>query len=117
MLEAASFFDLTEFNHKKIFQETDSVWNGLINLKPYMDSLDYSSFKHENLLDGTPLKKHLLYYQNSLQSGEGCTISWDDVGKGKLSVMRAGQTLPGASVIMAGPSSWGINFSWAKGSD
>jgi NDP-sugar pyrophosphorylase family protein len=115
MLEAASFFDLTEFSHREVFQATGYVWNGLVNLKPYMNSLDYSSFQHEELLDGTPLKKHLLYYQNSLQSGEGCTISWDDVGKGKLSVVRAGQALPGASVIMAGAVIMGQKIQLGKG--
>ena len=115
MLEAASFFDLTEFSHKNVFQETDAVWNGLINLKSYMNSLNYSSFKHEDLLDGIPLKKHLLYYQNSLQSDEGCTFSWDNVGKGKLSVMRDGQTLSGASVIMAGAVIMGQKIQLGKG--
>ncbi|MCI5139072.1 MAG: hypothetical protein D3922_11805, partial [Candidatus Electrothrix sp. AR1] len=115
MLEAASFFDLTEFNHREIFQEADYVWNGLINLKPYMNNLDYSLFKHEDLLDGTPLKKHLLYHQNSLQSRADCTFSWDDVGKGKLSVMRDGQSLPGASVIMAGAVIMGQEIQLGKG--
>ncbi|MCI5168086.1 MAG: hypothetical protein D3903_18865 [Candidatus Electrothrix sp. GM3_4] len=115
MLEAASFFDLTEFSHREIFQEADYAWNGLKNLKAYMNSLDYSSFKNEDLFDGIPLKKHLLYYQNSLQSGEGCTISWDDVGKGKLSVIRDGQSLPGASVIMAGVVIMGRGIQLGKG--
>ncbi|RWX45245.1 hypothetical protein H206_00823 [Candidatus Electrothrix aarhusensis] len=115
MLEAISFFDLTEFSHREIFQEADYVWNGLKNLKAYMNSLDYSSFENEDLLDGIPLKKHLMYYQNSLQSGEGCTISWDKVGKGKLSVMREGQLLPGASVIMAGAVIMGQKIQLGKG--
>ena len=115
MLEAASFFNLTEFIHKEIFQETASVWNGLSNLKHYMDSLEYSSFEHEELFDGIPLKKHLLYYRNSLQSGEGCTVSWDNVGKGQLSVMRDGKTLPGASVIMAGAVLMGKKIKLGKG--
>ncbi len=118
MLEAASFFDLTAFDHKKIFQETGYVWNGLTNLKSYMKSLDYDSFKHkgdEALLNGVPLRKHLLYYQNTLQESEGCTISWDDVGKGKLSVIRDGQPLPGASVIMAGAVIMGEKIQLGKG--
>ena len=102
MLAAASFFDLNEFSHRELFHETGYVWDGLVRLKSYMNSLDYSSFKHEELEDGIPLKNHLLYYRNSLQSGKGCSISWDDVGKGRLSVMRKGQLLAGASVIMAG---------------
>ncbi|WP_339137961.1 MAG: hypothetical protein WGN25_07190 [Candidatus Electrothrix sp. GW3-4] len=115
MLEAASFFDLSEFSHRKIFQGTDHVWKALANLKPYINSLDYSSFKHEKLQDGIPLKNHLLYYQNSLQCGDGCTFSWNDVGKGKLSVMRDGQLLPGASVIMAGAVILGQEIQLGKG--
>jgi NDP-sugar pyrophosphorylase family protein len=115
MLEAASFFNLTEFIHREIFQETDAVWNGLINLKSYMNSLEYSSFEHEELLDGIPLKTPLIYYQNSLQSGQGCTVSWDDVGKGKLSVMRDEKLLPGASVLMAGAVLMGQKIKLGKG--
>ncbi|WP_446011545.1 acyltransferase [Candidatus Electrothrix sp.] len=115
MLEAASFFDLTEFDHKKIFQGTDAVWGGLINLKTYMNSQDYSAFKHEELLDGVPLKNHLIYYNNCLHSSKGCAISWDNVGKGKLSVLRDGQPLPGASVIMAGVVIMGQKIQLGKG--
>ena len=105
MLAAASFFDLTEFSHKKLFQGADYVWDGLVNLKSYMNSLDYSSFnafRHKEAEDGIPLKHHLIYYQDRLQSGKDCAITWGDVGKGKLAVMRDGQLLAGASVIMAG---------------
>lgn len=118
MLEAASFFDLTAFDHKNLFQEKDFVWKGLINLKSYMKSLDYSSFKQKgdvDIHDGVPLKNHVLYYQNHLHSGRGCTISWDDVGKGKLSVIRDGQPLPGASVIMAGAVIMGSDIQLGKG--
>jgi bifunctional N-acetylglucosamine-1-phosphate-uridyltransferase/glucosamine-1-phosphate-acetyltransferase GlmU-like protein len=115
MLEAASFFDLTEFDHKNIFQETGPVWNGLINLKSYMKNLDYSPFEHEELLDGVPLRNHLLYYQNRLHSGKGCAISWDNVGKGELSVIRHGEPLPGASVIMAGAVIMGKKIQLGKG--
>lgn len=80
-----------------------------------MNSLEYSSFTHTKFLDGVPLTSHLLYYQNSLHSGKDCTISWDDVGKGKLSVLRAGQPLPGASVIMAGAVLMGQEIQLGKG--
>ena len=115
MLNATSFFDLTDFDHKNIFQETDYVWNGLTNLKPYMNSLSYSPFRHDELEDGVPLKNHLLYYQGRLHSGKGCTVSWNDVGKGKLSVLRDGQPLPGASVIMAGAVIMGREIQLGKG--
>lgn len=115
MLEAASFFDLTTFRHKEIFQKDDYAWTGLINLKVYMNSLEYSSFTHKELVDGVPLTNHLLYYHNSLHSGKDCTISWNNVGKGKLSVQRAGQPLPGASVIMAGAVLMGQKIQLGKG--
>ncbi|MCI5192570.1 MAG: hypothetical protein D3915_05520 [Candidatus Electrothrix sp. AU1_5] len=115
MLDAASFFDLTTFSHKEIFQKDDYAWTGLINLKGYMNSLEYSSFTHKELVDGVPLTNHLLYYDNSLHSGTDCTISWDNVGKGKLSVVHAGQPLPGASVIMAGAVLMGQEIQLGKG--
>ncbi|MCI5143738.1 MAG: hypothetical protein D3909_18845 [Candidatus Electrothrix sp. ATG1] len=115
MLDAASFFDLSHFNHRDIFQESDYVWRGLGNLKPYMTGLDYSTFQHEELQDGIPLRTHLLYYQDSLHSGAGCTISWNNVGSGKLTVTRNGQSLPGASVIMAGAIIMGQDIRLGKG--
>jgi len=115
MLEATSFFDLTNFDHKHIFQDTDYVWDGLINLKPYMNSLDYDSLEHKELQDGVPLQTHLIYYQGRLHSGKGCAMSWDNVGKGRLSVTRNGESLPGASVIMAGAVIMGEKIQLGKG--
>ena len=115
MLDAASFFDLTEFFHREIFQDSEYVWDGLVNLKPYMKSLDYSSFRHEEVQDGIPLRNHLIYYQGSLQSGRDCSFSWDDVGRGKLSVIRDGQLLAGASVIMAGAVLMGREIQLGQG--
>lgn len=115
MLDAASFFDLADFSHREIFQGSEYVWDGLVNLKSYMKGLDYSSFRHEELQDGIPLKNHLIYYQGTLQSGENCSFSWDEVGKGKLSVIRDGQLLSGASVIMAGAVIMGQDIQLGKG--
>ncbi|XOF32956.1 MAG: hypothetical protein ACL93V_13175 [Candidatus Electrothrix sp. YB6] len=118
MLDAPSFFDLTEFDHSSIFQGTGHVWDGLKNLKAYMNSLTGSPFTpltHKELQDGVPLQRHLLLYQQELQSAEGCTFSWNDVTKGKLSVMRDGLELPGASVMMAGAVLMGSDILLGKG--
>ncbi|MCI5224473.1 MAG: hypothetical protein D3924_17845 [Candidatus Electrothrix sp. AR4] len=115
MLEAASFFDLTSFDHREIFENTQCVWEGLKKLKAYMDRMEYGSFVHEDFRDGVPLRNHLLFYNEHLQSADGCSIAWNDVAKGKLSVMRDGKELTGASVIMAGAVIMGRRILLGKG--
>jgi hypothetical protein len=39
MLDAASFFDLTDLSFKDVFADTKYVWEGLKNLKAYMDGV------------------------------------------------------------------------------
>ena len=102
MLDAASFFDLSHFPDNKIFDSTSYVWDGLKNLKPYMKTTNYPSFAHKHLRDGTPLPCPLIWHENHLQDADDCQITYDDATKGKLEVRRNGETLQGASVIMAG---------------
>ena len=102
MLDAASFFDLDGFPGKEVFAGTDYVWQGLKNLKAYMDGACYEPFAHQDLKDGVPLARPLIFYEEKLQNAEECTITYGDATKGKLLVVRNGQELSGASVIMAG---------------
>jgi len=102
MLDAASFFVLNDFPDKEVFEGTDYVWEGLKNLKTYMDSAAYGPFTHEDLENGVPLSRPLIFHGGRLQSAESCTITYGDATKGKLEVVRDGQQLRGASVIMAG---------------
>ena len=49
MLDAVSFFDLTDLSFKDVFADTNYVWEGLKNLKAYMDGAVYGPFVHEDL--------------------------------------------------------------------
>ncbi len=102
MLNASSFFDLTEFSAKEVFAGTDHVWDGLKNLKTYMDRTVHGPFSHPDLTNGVPLSTPLIFHDQHLQDAEDCHIIYGDATKGKLVVTRNGQQLSGASVIMAG---------------
>ena len=115
MLDAASFFDLTDFAAKDVFADTSYVWQGLQNLKPYMDAFIYGPFEHEDLQSGIPLARPLIFHERRLQDAAGCAISYGDATKGKLVVERDGQELAGASVIMAGVVITGSRIQLGKG--
>ena len=102
MLLTASFFDLTDFADQNVFAGSVNVWDGLKNLKSYMDSSDYPLFCHQDLCSGVPLAQPLIWYEGKLQDAGDCAITYGDATKGKLLVTREGRELAGASVIMAG---------------
>ncbi len=115
MLDAASFFALDDFPGKEVFTDTEYVWEGLKNLKTFMDSAEYGSFSHADLSDGVPLPCPLIFYEGRLQSAADCTITYGDATKGKLVVARDGRKLEGASVIMAGVIITGSRILLGKG--
>ena len=102
MLDAASFFVLDDFPDQDVFAATRYVWEGLNNLKTYMDGSGYGPFVHQELHEGVPLTNPLVFHAGRLQNAAGCAITYGDATKGKLRVVRDGQELPGASVLMAG---------------
>ena len=115
MLNAASFFELSDFTDKEIFAGTRYVWEGLKNLKFYMEGIDYPVFTHKALQDGIPLPRPLIWHEGALQDATDCVILYDDTTKGKLAVERNGQRLEGASVIMAGAVLTGRKILLGKG--
>jgi bifunctional N-acetylglucosamine-1-phosphate-uridyltransferase/glucosamine-1-phosphate-acetyltransferase GlmU-like protein len=115
MLNAASFFTLEDFPGKELFAETSYVWEGLINLKSYMNNAAYPALVHENLESGQPLLRPLIWYDGRLQSTQNCIITYGDATKGKLSVTRDNTTLEGASVIMAGAILIGSRIQLGRG--
>lgn len=115
MLDAASFFDLTDLSFKDVFTDTNYVWEGLKNLKAYMDGTVYEPFDHESLENGVPLTQPLIFHEGRLQNAVDCTINYGDVTKGKLLVERDGEKLTGASVIMAGVVITGNKIQLGKG--
>lgn len=115
MLDAASFFDLTDLSFKDVFTDTNYVWEGLKNLKAYMDGTVYEPFDHESLENGVPLTQPLIFHEGRLQNAVDCTINYGNVTKGKLLVERDGKKLTGASVIMAGVVITGNKIQLGKG--
>jgi len=102
MLDAASFFDLSEFSHKKVFSGTEYVWEALGNLKAYVDEHIDSRLQHSSLISGVPLDGPLVLHRGKLNCAWEYEITYGDATKGKLKVVANGQLLRGASVIMAG---------------
>lgn len=115
MLAPSAFFDLSDCEHRALFQDTAPVWAALKHLKPYMNALEHFPLCHPRLQDGVPLPCPLILHEGRLQDAEGCVITWGDTLKGQLRVVRDGKELAGASVIMAGAVLMGSRFRIGKG--
>lgn len=115
MLNAASFFDLSEFSHKQIFAGTEYVWEALGNLKTYVEKNIEGRLEHASLIRGVPLEAPLVLYHGKLFCAWEYEINYGDATKGSLEVLRNGQLLQGASVIMAGVVLLGRRISIGEG--
>ncbi len=118
MLDAASFFDLSDFVHADVFFDTEHVWDALKNLKTYIDSHITNSnhcLEHSEMDCGMPLLHPLIFHQGRLQSAQECLLKYGDATKGKLEVIQNGRLLKGASVIMAGAVLVGQKIAIGKG--
>jgi len=115
MLNAGSFFDLSEFSHQKVFAGTDYVWEALANLKTYVDANIDTTLTHFSLTSGVPLDQPLVLHQGILNCMREYEINYGDATKGKLEVRQNGQLLRGASIIMAGVVLIGQRISIGKG--
>ena len=62
MLDAHSFFALTDFVHAGVFARTVRVWEALANLKPYMQGVTGSLPEDGQLVDGVPLVAPLVLH-------------------------------------------------------
>ena len=102
MLNAGSFFDLSDFSHQEVFAGTEYVWEALNNLNAYIDANIETTLSHFSLTPGIPLEQPLVLYQGILNCMREYEIKYGDATKGKLEVWQNGQLLRGASVIMAG---------------
>ena len=100
MLNTASFFDLSDFSHPDLFGQ-GPVWEALKGLKSYMDGYPYPRFSDCLPLD-QPLLETYVLYNGEIFPAKGLTLKQGDATKGKLAVLRDGEPLPGASVLMAG---------------
>ncbi len=114
MLKPEYFFDFSTWEHRKLFSSADQVWQGLKNLKSYMDSQDYPDYQ-SSIKKNEPLLETLVFHDNSYFSGSGCRIELGDATKGKLLVYKEDMLLEGASVIMAGAVLIGEKIKLGKG--
>jgi len=115
MFEPRSFFALTEFVHADLFKGEEHVWDGLRNLKSFMDREKEEPLAHALLSDGIPLAEPLVLHEGEIRSGLGCRVEYDNVTRGGLKIIRDGELLPGASLIMAGATILGSRIEIGRG--
>ncbi|MFV0439345.1 MAG: hypothetical protein ACK5PS_18345 [Desulfopila sp.] len=115
MLDAASLFDLTDFDHADIFADSSFSWSALNRLKAYMDSYDYPPIDRALISDARPLAETVILHEGRFYQATDLTIDYDDVTKGKLRVSHGTTPLPGATVIMAGALLLGERVALGKG--
>ncbi len=115
MLDARSFFDLTNFVHADLFAEGDYVWDALKNLKKYMSQALNTELKSTLINDASPLSRTVILHEGEILDGTACQITFGDTTKGKMVVEKDGSTLEGASVIMAGSVLIGKKIQIGKG--
>jgi len=115
MLSAHSFFDLSSWKHSELIQTGDMAWLALKNLAPYLEAQHYPEWPPDLIPDGEPVKRTLVYYNESLLEARDCTIAYGDTTKGALEIYYDGQLIQGASVIMAGAIFKGYQISIGQG--
>lgn len=113
MLHPENFFDLANFEHPELFQDANYVWDALKRLKEYLANHRYPLAGMLPRVDG-PLPRTLIIHGDTVLDGE-CDIEFGDATKGKLTVFRNGELLPGASVLMAGTVLVGSRFALGQG--
>ncbi len=115
MLDALSFFDLTDFAHSRVFSGGEFVWDALKNLKSYMDGAIDAPLQDRLITDGVPLERPLVIHEGEIVDGNECRIVFGNVSKGGLVVERDGSQLQGASVLMAGCVLMGSRIELGRG--
>ena len=101
MLKPETFFDLSHFEHPEIFASATYPWDGLKNLKPYMDSQTYPDLP-DSAKKSEPFPHTLVFHDNNFLPADNYTIEFGDATKGNLCVYEGERLLEGASVVMAG---------------
>jgi len=115
MLTAESLFDLGRFAHSRLFREGEPVWSGLRNLKTYMNDHPYPLELMAPWTTGVPLPEPVVIHRQQVLPAKGLEITYGDTTKGGLLVVRNGQQLTGATVIMAGAILIGDRIKFGQG--
>ncbi len=111
MLTTSSFFDISDFPAPELFSGTEYVWQPLNDLKAYLDNYTYPEYDSQLIKNGVPLKEHLIVFNKKIIPADDCEIFFGDTTKGGLKVLKNGQHLEGAAVLMAGAVIMGDNIS------
>ena len=115
MLDAPSFFDLSDFAHTELFGGCQYVWDGLKNLKTYMNDTVSTELSTPLIISGTPLQRTVVLHDGKILDGDTCQITFGDATKGTLVVEQNGSQLKGATVLMAGCILMGTRLEFGKG--
>jgi len=102
MLTIHSFFDVSDFPDRQLFDPAAHVWQPLNDLKNYMDTYRYPKYDNVYIRSGVPLTEPVVIHRGHTLSFNDLEIIYGNTTKGGLEVKRAGMLLDGASVIMAG---------------
>ena len=115
MLTVQSFFDLSDFPHRDLFEPTAYVWQPLIALKDYMNDYHFPDYDNTVIGDGVPLTGHVIIHDGRALPAKGAEIVYGDTTKGKLQIRLDGRLLDGASLLMAGATFLGSRFAIGRG--
>ncbi len=115
MLTTQSFFDVSDFPDRLLFDPAAQVWQPLNDLKNYMDSYQYPKYDNVYIRNGIPLTEHIIIHNGHTLSFNDLEIIYGDTTKGGLQVKRADMVLEGASVIMAGAVLLGNQIALGQG--
>jgi carbonic anhydrase/acetyltransferase-like protein (isoleucine patch superfamily) len=97
MFEPQEFFDLTDFDHHKIFLVDHPVWTVLDRLPEYLNSFFQKPWPLANIHG--QIQKTLVIHNDDVHDN----VEVKPTGpKGSMQVFRKGSILEGAAVIMAG---------------
>jgi bifunctional N-acetylglucosamine-1-phosphate-uridyltransferase/glucosamine-1-phosphate-acetyltransferase GlmU-like protein len=114
LLTANSFFELADYEHRRLFTEAEPVWTALGRLKGYLDDYPFPSLP-AGVTPSLPLTATLVLHEGEVLEAKGLAIVYGDVTKGGLKVSRGGHELAGATVLMAGVVLHGERFAFGRG--
>jgi bifunctional N-acetylglucosamine-1-phosphate-uridyltransferase/glucosamine-1-phosphate-acetyltransferase GlmU-like protein len=115
MLTTQSFFDLSDFPERQLFDPAAHVWQPLNDLKNYMDTYKYPKYDNVYIRNGVPLTEHIIIHKGQTLCFNDLEIIYGGTTRGELQVKQAGVLLEGASVIMAGAVLLGKKIALGKG--
>ncbi len=100
MLRPQDFFELNNFEHKGLFDDTQYVWEALSKLKPYIKDAITSNVAPLRK-DGVMVSRTCVFFAGEVID-EGFDIETGDATKGESKVFMKGNELKGASILYAG---------------